>query len=37
MELGSSGGALRARGRGGVCLKNSGALEVCCRRVDVEV
>src|SRR6266480_2862604 len=28
---------LRARGRGGVCLKSSGALEVCCRRVDVAV
>jgi len=28
---------LRARGRGGVCLKSSGALEVYCRRVDVEM
>ena len=37
MELRSSGGSLQACRRGGVCLKGTGALEVRCRRVDVEV
>jgi len=34
-EIWSSGGMLWAWGRGGVCLKSSGALKVRCRRVDV--
>ena len=38
LEIWSSGGMLRARGRGGGTeVWSSGALEVCCRRVDVAV
>ena len=36
-EVWRYGGGLQACRRGGVCLKGSGALEVRCRRVDMEV
>ena len=37
MEISSSGGMLRVWGCGGVEVWGSGALEVRCRRVDVEM